>query len=236
MRTKSHYLTVRCPFGCEAWLHPKALRPHESRCARHEWTDAVKDGALVADPLASVLRRHLAPELCSRPTFSDDRILKPGQNEYLYPELLHGSIVHSPIPGVPARTWAYVVAVSVRTYGEPIVIRAMEPAGFRDLEAEVQAYERFVACDDCGTVVTQRGLRSHRAGSSLCRWQRAVAEVAQSWDVGYRDPWTLRPTVPLTWGELNRFVAMRRRLKTVRFPRWTAVLVAPEPVSAVVGQ
>lgn len=110
------------------------------------------------------------------------------------------------------------------------MIRAMEPAGFRDLEAEVQAYERFVACDDCGTVVTQRGLRSHRASSSLCRWQRAVAEVTSSWEAGYRDPWTLRQTVPLTWGELNRFVAMRRRLKTVRFPRWIAVLVAPGPV------
>jgi hypothetical protein len=235
MRTKSHYLTVRCPFGCEAWLHPKALRSHESRCARHQWTDAVADGALVADPLASLLRAHLAPDHCTRPTFSSDRILKPGPSEYLYPELLHGAIVHSPIPGVPARTWAYVVAASTRMHGESVVSRAMEPAGFRHLEAEVQAYERFTACDDCGTVVTLRGLRTHRASSSLCRWQRAVTEVTTLWDAGHRDPWSLRETVPLNWGELNRFVAMRRRLTTVRFPRWTAVLVAPEPAAASVG-
>lgn len=111
----------------------------------------------------------------------------------------------------------------------------MEPAGFRQLEAEVQAYERFTTCDGCGTVATPQGLRTHRARSSLCRWQRAVAEVTTLWDAGHRDPWSLRATVSLTWGELNRFVAMRRRLTTVRFPRWVAVLVAPKPAAEVVG-
>jgi hypothetical protein len=226
LRPRSHYLTVRCPTGCEAWLHPLALQAHLARCALRPWTDAVSDSTLVAAPLADVLRAALPAALCERPTFSGDRVLKPGPSEYLYPELLHGVIVRSPIPGVPARTWRFVVEASVRRHGDEAVGRAVTPAGFRELESEVQAYKRFVACGDCGTVVAQRGLHSHRASSSLCRWMRAVTAVEALWAHGHRDPWST-PDAPLTWGELTRFVAWRRRVQTVRFPRWTAVLLAP---------
>lgn len=33
--TKCEYLTARCPTGCEVWLHPKAVTPHEARCPGH---------------------------------------------------------------------------------------------------------------------------------------------------------------------------------------------------------
>jgi hypothetical protein len=99
LRPRSHYLTVRCPTGCEAWLHPRALQAHLARCALRPWTDAVSDSTLVAAPLADVLRAALPAALCERPTFSGDRVLKPGPSEYLYPELLHGVIV---LPRSPA--------------------------------------------------------------------------------------------------------------------------------------
>lgn len=34
MATRCEYLTARCPYGCEVWLHPKAVAPHADRCRK----------------------------------------------------------------------------------------------------------------------------------------------------------------------------------------------------------
>ena len=39
MRSRCEYLTARCTYGCEVWLHPRAVAPHRDRCAGHRWTD-----------------------------------------------------------------------------------------------------------------------------------------------------------------------------------------------------
>ncbi|HEX5266059.1 MAG TPA: hypothetical protein VFW24_04750, partial [Acidimicrobiales bacterium] len=60
-----------------------------------------------------------------------------------------------------------------------------------------------------------------------CRWIRAAAQVRLAWDQGWRDPFSLGRGTPLTWAELQRTVRWRNRIRVVRFPLWTAVLLSP---------
>lgn len=99
---------------------------------------------------------------------------------------------------------------------------------FVDLERELVG--DVVACPSCAASVTAKGLSAHQAQNILCRWRRAVGEVEELWADGWRDPYRVAGT-PLTWAELNRTVAWRRRLRTVASPRWAGVLVAPNDES-----
>jgi len=223
--TKSHYLVVRC-LACEGWLHPMAVKSHArpGKCRGHQWVDDVEDTTLVAAPLAAVLGQVLPPALVRRPTLSDDRVLTPGPREYLREEVCGGIVVASPVAGVSSRRWARVAAAAAARDGAAGVRAAMAPERFVDLERELVG--DAVTCPCCAQSVTAKGLRTHQASSLLCRWRRAVGDVQELWASGWRDPFRV-PDAPLSWGELNRTVAWKRRLRTVAFPRWSAVLVAP---------
>ena len=63
--------------------------------------------------------------------------------------------------------------------------------------------------------------------SSLCRFLSDTAEVRTFWDLGYRDPFSLRADgVPTTWTELNSRTHWRNQVHIVRFRLWTAVLIS----------
>ncbi|MDQ6798438.1 MAG: hypothetical protein M3011_10565 [Actinomycetota bacterium] len=225
MATTSHYLTVRC-LGCEAWLHPMAVKSHATpgKCRGHQWVDDVVDSALVTAPLGLILAEALPAGLVSRPTLSDDRVLNPGPGEYLRPEVCRGVVVSSPLAGVGARRWALVAKVAAERDGIAGVRSAMVAERFAELETELVG--SVVDCPSCGQVVASGGLRQHRVSNILCRWRRCVAEVQELWALGWRDPYNVAGA-PLSWTELQRTVAWRRRLRTVAFPRWAAVLVVP---------
>ena len=106
------------------------------------------------------------------------------------------------------------------------VREALSVEGFQALEAELIAPGDDIDCPDCGLLVSVRGLPIHRATNASCRWRQAAAEVRDLWGEGWRDPYNVEGA-PLTWGGLTAKVGWRRRLCTVDFPRWTAVLLKP---------
>ena len=221
--TKSHYLTVRCQ-DCECWLHPRAVPSHEIRCPGRPWVADIGRTTLVTGELAEQLRRLLPEDLVGRPTFSAERLLSPGPGEFLHPEVCDGIVVASPVSGVSSRVWAQVAKAGLREGGETALRRVMTAEGFAEVRAELVV--DLVECPHCGQAVTQRGLGVHQRTNIACRWGRALAQVHDLWAEGQRDPWSVRGA-PLEWGALKAKACWRRRLEVVRFPRWTAVLLAP---------
>jgi ribosomal protein S27E len=221
--TKSQYLTVRCQ-DCECWLHPRAVPSHEIRCPGRPWVTDIGRTTLVTGELAEQLCRLLPEDLLGRPTFSAERLLSPGPGEFLHPEVCHGIVVASPVPGVSSRVWAQIARAGLREGGESAVRQAMTADGFAELRATLAV--DLVECAHCGQALTERGLATHQRTNIACRWGRAVTRVRDLWVEGRRDPWSV-PGAPLEWGSLNAKACWRRRLEVVRFPRWTAVLLAP---------
>lgn len=225
--TKVHYLTARCPQGCETWLHPAAVWPHThepGRCRRRPWVDDLADTALIAAPLAQDIAAHLPPGLVAKPEFSEDRLLAADPPDYLRIDLCAGIVVKSPLEGIRARRWAVVTGAAVREQGLAVIDEVLTADGFAALEAALVEQGRLEVCPDCGDTVTSRGLARHRARNTACRWRRAAAEVRRLWDDGWRDPRSV-PGAPLKWMELNATMAWRRRIHVVPFPAWTAVLL-----------
>lgn len=192
------------------------------RCRGYQWLDDIIDTTLVAEPDSDLLVEALPTGLVRRPTISDDRLLNPGEGEYLRPAVCRGIVVASPVAGVGSRRWARVAVAAAGRDGAGGVRATMTAEGFVRLERELIGEVR--TCPACGEPITPRGLAAHQARSLSCRWRRAVAEVKALWASGCRDPWSI-PGAPLSWTDLNATVRWRRQLRTVRFPRWTAVLL-----------
>jgi hypothetical protein len=225
--TKVHYLTARCPQGCETWLHPRAVWPHTNdpeRCRRRPWVDDLVDDALISAPVAQDIASILPDQLVSRPRFSTDRLLNPGPDQYLRIGVTAGVVVRSPIAGVRAQRWAVVVTAAERELGIGAIHKALDPEGFAEIEQRLTEEGRLARCPVCGDALTTKGLAQHRARNTPCRWRRAAAEVRSLWGDGWRDPFTVQDA-PLKWGDLNGRAAWRRRIHIVPFPAWTAVLL-----------
>lgn len=222
-----HYLTIRCPTGCESWLAPPWLQGHLARCTGRPWVDALPDRAVIPAPLAgallSVLPRAFVDD-AERPKVDRSR------RDRVALDFREGVTVRSPVEGVRARKWLRVAVAALESKGLSSVRQALSPEGFHALEQEVVSPGSDVACPDCGESVSARGLAIHRATNGACRWRRAAAEVRTAWVTGWRDPYSVEGA-PLTWGELTGRVCWQRRLVTVDFPRWTAVLLKPDRAS-----
>jgi hypothetical protein len=217
--TRTHYLTARCPTGCECWLHPKAVDAHVrlGRCLGHRWVDDAAGSAMVAGVEAAVLLAVLPDYLVDLPDRDGHAVT-----------WLHGDRVVSfvsPILGVAPRRWSRVVLAAAARDGGVEVARVLDREGFAGLEAELGQPE-LVVCGRCGETVTRRGLVGHQRSSTRCRWTHAADEVRDRWADGWRDPFSVAGT-PLSWTELQARACWRSRLRTVRFPLWTAVLLAP---------
>lgn len=186
--------------------------------------DDLPDRAVIPAPLAgallSVLPRALV-EQAERPKVDRAR------RERVALDFREGVTVRSPVEGVRARRWLRVATAALESKGLSSVREAVFPDGFYALERELVPLESEVRCPDCDEGISARGLPTHRATNAACRWRRAAAEVRRAWAAGWRDPYSVEGA-PLTWGELVRKVRWQRRLVTVDFPRWTAVLLKPE--------
>lgn len=223
---KAKYLTVRCPTGCEAWLHPAALCEHlrPGHCRGHPWVDDLPDNALVPQPAADKLAAVLPARLVGHPQISQRRIRKPAKGESLDHRVIGSLTIASPIEGIKARRWVAVALAATQRLGETAVLRLLTIEGFNDLEPKVLDGNAFLDCPDCGEPVHHKAIGDHRRKSTVCRWKRAAAEVRDLWYDGWRDPWSI-PEAPLTWEVLMARVQWRRQLATVQFPKWTAVLL-----------
>lgn len=219
--TRWHYLTARCPLGCESWLHPAAVRAHlePGRCRRHPWVDDVTEsvivqGGSVRRPMDWVPARFVAGPRPDWPPLG----------------MLNGEeaiAISSPIQGVAPREWLQVVEAALAVQGTEVVARALDPVCFSDLRTQYGQPGRLVVCDHCGCTVERRGLTSHQARSARCHWARAAGQVRLAWAACWRDPFRLGGDTPLSWTELQRTVQWRNRVGVVSFPQWAAVLVAP---------
>lgn len=226
--SRCRYLTARCPSGCESWLHPKAVTAHVGlgRCRAVPWVDSTEDSALVPGPHARLFRDRLPDALVGPVNVSQDRVLRLRSAEGVRDDVLQGIVVRSPIEGVNARRWMYVVRAAVELRGPEAIEKGLAPSGFGDLERELQVDDWLVDCPDCGEPVKRSRMNLHLAKSTLCRWRRARDEVKALWGAGWRDPFSI-PGAPLAWGALQEKAVWRRRLRTVELPRWVAVLLAP---------
>lgn len=230
---RTHYLTIRCPLGCEAWLQPSAVERHlePGRCRQHPWVEDLPDVAVVPASLTGLLLPLLPAALvdnAEHPEIANTRRTSVGFDFRL------GRRVRSPVQGVSARRWLHVAIAVLEQQGLQLVKRTLTPESFFELEQMVVRPGETAECPDCGEFLSRRGLGTHRATNSACRWRRAAAEVREAWSAGWRDPFNVEGA-PLTWAQLSRLVHWRKRLLTVAFPRWTAVLLEAEAPGTTIG-
>jgi hypothetical protein len=216
------YLTARCPQGCECWLHPGAVDAHVEfgRCRGRPWVDDADETVIVTGDIVYLLVAALPADV----------FVYPGADDVPIYNLLGEPAVRlaSPLHGVAPRPWLHTALAAVDRDGRGALDDAMDSVRFAHLEAQFGDRGRFVLCPHCGQTLERRGLAGHQGSSSRCRWIRAAREVRLAWQEGWRDPYSMGGGTPVTWGDLQR-AAWRDRIWTVRFPRWTAVLLSPYP-------
>jgi hypothetical protein len=123
--------------------------------------------------------------------------------------------------------WWYVVKPRLLESDDAhaVVAYAMTDDGFTALAPDDLA-DRLVTCGSCGDIVID--VAQHQRSSRRCKMAGAANRVNGLWHAGYRDPWTIPGSAPLTWSEL-RSSRWRKQLAVVEFPKWNSVLVgAPQ--------
>jgi hypothetical protein len=191
---------------------------HLARCAGFGWVDdGIGDEALVSGDEAAAVMLALPEYLWDRPDHAG-----------FVPRWFHGERVtafRSPFPGIAPRRWSQVAAAALAAgLVEPAALLDVDV--FRRVERSLALTRNLAVCDRCAMTVLRSGLAGHQASSGRCRWIHAADEVRALWGDGWRDPFSV-PGVPRVWGELKGRAHWRERVRTVRFPLWTAVLVRP---------
>lgn len=227
MNIRHTYFTIRCPWGCEAWLHPRTSMPdHLQRCARRPWVDEIPEVAVIPFGYSSLIADAVDASLLGTVSEPGSTRVSPGDGRGRRPVPIPAGFVTvaTPIEGVRARRWLTVALAAIDTLGEDALHRALEPTTFHDLEAEVLYPGAYTECPTCGAFVSTRGLSRHQASNAACAWRRAADDVGTAWQDGWRDPYSLGD-VPITWVELTAKKHWRDQLRTIVFPRWIAVLL-----------
>ncbi len=222
MQVRTTYLTIRCPKGCEAWLHARASVPHHvDRCRGRPWVDDIAEVAVVPSEYSSLVEAAVDPALLGLVSMPGETRADPADGRCKRPvPLPAGTLtVRTPIAGVHPRRWLTVALAVWERHGSDGVERSCDPDAFRQFEAEVLNSGVHVDCPSCRALVTTRGLKHHQATNASCMWRRAASEVRTAWEEGWRDPYSI-DDAPLTWRELTGRVCWRHRLRTVVFPRW----------------
>ena len=224
--TRPIYLTARCTRGCETWAPPEVMERHvrDRRCNGHAWFRGVEQTMLLDARHARLLAACGGAALLDFEHMEVYRT-RDARRPHLPLSVQFGAVLASPIEGVTARVWWYVVKPHLLESEDPegVVSSAMTDGGFADLAPDNLA-ERLVTCPSCGDTVI--GLEQHQRSSRRCRTAAAANHVNELWRDGYRDPWRAADKPPLTWAELQP-ARWRRRIELVPFPNWIAVLMAP---------
>ncbi len=224
--TRPIYLTARCTRGCETWAPPEVMERHvrDKRCNGHAWFRGVEQTVLLDAPYARLLQANGADELLDFEHMEAYRA-RDARRPHLPLAVQFGAVLASPIEGVTARVWWYVVKQRLLEGKDPqsLVTSAMTNDGFAGLAPD-DLTDRLVACPSCGDTVI--GVEQHQRSSRRCQTAAAANRVDDLWRHGFRDPWRAADKPPLTWGELQP-ARWRHRIELVPFPKWTAVLIAP---------
>jgi hypothetical protein len=226
VNVRTTYLTIRCPVGCEAWLHPRAsVDAHIERCRRHPWVDDIADTAVVPAQYSRLVLAAMPADLIGRvdPPGETRAVLGDGRTKTQAPTPAGLATIASPIPGVPARDWIDTAIATIRAHGPEAIERALDPDEYARLRHELGARSRTASCKYCGHFFTPQTLALHQANNAVCAWRRAATEVRTAWVNGWRDPYSI-PGTPIRWVDLQT-ARWRRQLRTVLFPRWIAVLL-----------
>jgi hypothetical protein len=219
--TRSRYLTARCPIGCALWMDPDAVDGHLDLgvCPGRPWLEDLRGTVLVFGDTASLLAKALpGPFLRADP--DNGAVLG-----YLYGQ--PAVTLASPIAGIAPLRWLQVALAGVARGGPDGLADTLDPDCFAVLDAELGQPDLLVECPRCGQTVERRGLRRHKSASFRCAWMHAAGQVRVGWAEGWRDPFSMPAGTPLSWTDLQATALWRPRIQTVRFPDWTAVLLAP---------
>jgi hypothetical protein len=134
-----------------------------------------------------------------------DRAYFPlARDRYIPSGVLGGTVLTSPFPDVPARRWLEVADAALRRFGPTATTETVDRGRFAELEQTLGTTDGFVSCPRCGDWLQHAGLTGHQRTSTRCRILVARREVEAAWPHGWRDPWPLRPPVPVVWAELSR--------------------------------
>jgi hypothetical protein len=223
-------MTARCPLGCGWWSIPPAVERHvrNGNCAGEPW--ALRSSGELLIPRDDHARQRvlaLLPPHLVRPVQPGDRAYRPlARDRYIRDDVIAGTVLLSPFPGIPARRWLEVAHTALRRLGPNSVREVLNRKRFVELEQTLGTAEGFVACPMCDDWLRKGGLVAHQKGNTRCRFLVAHRAVETAWQQGWRDPWSLRSHVPLLWADLSSS-RWRRWVRLVEYPQWTAVLIAP---------
>lgn len=182
------------------------------------------DSVVVPAPLSGLLLSVLPPAIVDGAEHPNVSAARRRRVDISFRE---GVRIRSPLDGIRAKRWLIVARAALKHEGLDAVRRTLTTDAFLALEAALVPAGKYLACPDCSEIVTSGRLAYHQATNSACRWRRAVREVRRAWTAGWRDPFSI-DGAPLTWSELTGRVVWRSRLRTIPFPRWTAVLLATD--------
>ncbi|HLG01747.1 MAG TPA: hypothetical protein VI916_14885, partial [Acidimicrobiia bacterium] len=212
-----------------AWLHPRAsVFDHRARCRGRPWVDVVAEVAVIPFEYTARIARVVDASLLGTVSDPGESWAVPGDGRAKRMTHPAGGLLtlETPIAGVRPRRWLAVAMAAIERFGDEGLGRALDADEFHRLEAEVLVPGAHVECICCGAFIAARRQKAHQATNAACLWRNGAAEVRRAWADGWRDPNSV-PDAPMTWSELQATAAWRHRVRTVRFPRWIAVLLAP---------
>jgi hypothetical protein len=188
-------------------------------CPRRPLIEDLRGTVLVLGATATLLAKALPAPLLRADPYNGAVL------SYLYGK--PAVTMTSPIPGVAPLCWLQVALAAVARGGPDSLADTLDPETFAVLDAEFGQPDQLVECPLCGETVERRGLRRHKSASFRCRWTHAAGQVRVAWLDGWRDPFSMPESTPLSWTDLQATAAWRTRIQTVRFPDCTAVLLSP---------
>lgn len=206
------------------WAPPEEMERHvrDKRCSGHAWFRGVQRTMLLDARSSRLLQESGGEALLDFERMEAYRT-RDARRPHMPLSVQFGAVLASPVEGVTARVWWYVVKKPHLLESEDphsVVVRAMTDDGLAAL-APAGLSDRLVSCQFCGDVVID--VAQHQRSSRRCKMAAAADRVNELWNAGYRDPWTMPGGAPLTWSEL-RASRWRKQLAVVEFPKWNAVL------------
>jgi hypothetical protein len=159
---QAHYLTIRCPHGCEAWLEPSSFGRHRDRCTRRQWVDDLPDSAVIPVSFIGVLAGILPQGLLDD---GNPEVRRSRRSEVPF-DFRYGRRLRAPVEAVMARRWLHVAIRGLDLKPVQAVRQALTFDDFVALEDDVAASSESAPCASCSEYVARRGWASARRRTS----------------------------------------------------------------------